>query len=156
MAKIRTQELPNDSQIVMQVFRTFLIFILLTLRALIPFRGDITPDLRQTTTVFNLFSLNITFRLIAYKRGNVLIVQRSGNPPHCDILFNEETWAIHPVRFLLLYQTHLIFLFQQGHNNIFYCILMFVHCVATRFNGFLDQMAFGSQPIDILKVLKAE
>ena len=133
MAKIGPKNCPMILRLSCKCLEHFLIFILLTLRALIPFRGDITPDLRQTTTVFNLFSLNITFRLIAYKRGNVLIVQRSGNPPHCDILFNEETWAIHPVRFLLLYQTHLIFSISTGTQQYF---LLHINVCSLRCNPF--------------------
>jgi hypothetical protein len=71
--------------------------------------------------------------------ANAVIVQSHRNPPHFDLLINgKELWEI-----------------KEGPNNLFYCLVIFIHHFHKNYKGFLDGTWLGPPIIQLLKVIDA-
>jgi hypothetical protein len=69
--------------------------------------------------------------------ANVVIVQSHRNPPHFDLLINgKELWEI-----------------KDGPNNLFYCLVIFIHYFNKNYKGFLDGTWLGPPLIQLLAVV---
>jgi hypothetical protein len=69
--------------------------------------------------------------------ANAVIVQSHRNPPHFDLLINgKELWEIKP-----------------GPNNLFYCLVIFIHHFNKNYKGFLNTTWLGGNFIQLLAVV---
>jgi len=69
---------------------------------------------------------------------SVVIFERSVQPPHFQIESSNpnETWPV-----------------EQGRNNLFHTLILFIYCVKIKFSGYLDQISLENKDIQLLSVI---
>ncbi|XP_013385276.1 transmembrane protein 209 [Lingula anatina] len=70
------------------------------------------------------------------KKDQLLLYQTGINPPHYKVINGDDTWDV-----------------VKGRNNMFHCILLFLHHIKTKEHGMLGRVNLGMSGINILWVL---
>uniref|UniRef100_G3MM81 Transmembrane protein 209 n=1 Tax=Amblyomma maculatum TaxID=34609 RepID=G3MM81_AMBMU len=69
-------------------------------------------------------------------KDTLCIYQTSVTPPHYRVIVGEDTWDL-----------------PKGRNNLFYAILLFLHCINTNLGGMLGRINFGLSGVNVLWVV---
>ncbi|CAB0015903.1 unnamed protein product, partial [Nesidiocoris tenuis] len=116
--------LPTDAELIMHLFATYLDLQL-----------PLSPSNSNTSKPFS--SIYVTETAVRKnKAAKVAILRQSMTPPHYNLLIDDEVQEIPP-----------------GRNNLFYAIVLFLHCIKTYENGMLGRISLGRHGIDMLWII---
>lgn len=93
----------------------------------------------KTNEISNYFYLIIINYLLAKfpTKSGIYICKTQKHPPHYNVIYNANTLETQP-----------------GRNNIFYTLVLFVHIIKTKFDGYIDSLWIGDPNIGLLNVVK--
>eukprot|EP01097_Dermamoeba_algensis_P002126 TRINITY_DN1845_c0_g1_i2.p1 TRINITY_DN1845_c0_g1~~TRINITY_DN1845_c0_g1_i2.p1 ORF type:complete len:352 (+),score=76.72 TRINITY_DN1845_c0_g1_i2:784-1839(+) len=112
-----TPELPTDSQILIHLFCTYMDFLLLQ---------DPLSEIKPFTYKYFICFPDTP----EGKSSSVLIHQSHIHPPDFEVVYAKEKWRP-----------------DQGRNNLFHTLIFFIHCIAQKFDGYIDQVNMdGAEP----------
>lgn len=119
-----SDSLPTDSDIVLHLLCTYL-------------NSRLPPDPRfpDGKTFTSQFFHKAPNKPPADKDA-LCIYQTSVLPPHYRVIVGKDTWD-----------------FPKGRNNLFYAILLFLHCIKTKHGGMLGRINLGLSGVNVLCVL---
>lgn len=119
-----SDSLPTDSAIVLHLLCTYL-------------NSRLPPDPRfpDGKTFTSQFFHKAPNKPPADKDA-LCIYQTSVLPPHYRVIVGEDTWDL-----------------PKGRNNLFYAILLFLHCIKTKHGGMLGRINLGLSGVNVLCVL---
>ncbi|XP_065890167.1 transmembrane protein 209-like [Dysidea avara] len=118
------QDLPTDSQIVMHLLCSYM-------------DGHLPPNPQHPNG--RVFSSQYFLKCPHKpddKKMDICIYQSSSYPPHYQLLLQNSIVDV-----------------PKGRNNLFHCIIYFLHCIKTKQNGMLGQINLGLAGINILWII---
>lgn len=119
-----SDSLPTDSAIVLHLLCTYL-------------DSRLPPDPRfPDGKTFTSQFFHKTPNKPSDAKDALYIYQTSVLPPHYRLVVGEETWDL-----------------PKGRNNLFYAILLFLHCIKTKHGGMLKRINLGLSGVNILWVV---
>ncbi|KAK8778323.1 hypothetical protein V5799_020331 [Amblyomma americanum] len=119
-----SDSLPTDAAIVLHLLCTYL-------NSRLP-PDPRFPDGKTFTSQFFYKSPNKP----PASKDTLCIYQTSVTPPHYRLIVGEDTWDL-----------------PKGRNNLFYAILLFLHCINTKRGGMLGRINFGLSGVNVLWVV---
>lgn len=119
-------QLPNDSQIIIHVFRKWMDLI---------FPSDSLYG-QNSFSMKHFLDQSMIYGKKSSLDSNLYIVMESAQPPLFSIVHNKKTIRVEP-----------------GRNNLFYALCIFIYIVKIHYKGTLDHTWLGSQNFNVLKVV---
>lgn len=74
--------------------------------------------------------------ILALGKDALCIHQSVLCPPHYRVVVGEDIWDL-----------------PKGRNNLFYAILLFLHCIKTKHSGMLGRISLGLSGVNLLWVV---